>query len=72
MLPATEKPSPAVCPHQSTQALPVCAARPAVGTDQVHLAMLAALVGGDEPRDDLRRRQALRQARPAPAPHRAD
>ena len=48
MLPATEKPSPAIAPHQSMQLLAGVLADAAGGVDDVELALLAALVGRDE------------------------
>ena len=44
MLPATEKSSPDVWPHQSTQALPVCAAMRPVAIHHVDLTLIAALI----------------------------
>ena len=56
MLPATEKPSPAVWPHQSMQAVPVCAAMRPCRIHDVHLTVVAAVIAGGERLDDLRRR----------------
>ena len=61
MLPAIEKPSPSMCPHQSTQSRPVWAAMRPLRVHDVKLAGLAAGVRRDQGVDDLARRASLAQ-----------